>query len=824
MKRLLSSIFIVVCACICNAQTTFLFEGRELTTDTHTWLVCSDENTDDTYVYSSLRKALQMVDSIQRIVPQGTYSEQAPLKLYISPGVYWIDDPDDPSIRRALPGDGIPYGLKIKASHLCLIGMSANPEHTILASNRGQTQGAIGNFTMLHLTGEDIEFENLTLGNYCNVDLVYSLDSSFNRKRRADAIVQAQLAICQGDKIAAYNCRFISRLNTCPLVGARRTYFDNCYFECTDDALCGTGVYHRCTFNLFSGKPFYNTQGTGAVFLNCKLFARTSGKQYLVKVGSPVTMVDCQWICKNPNVQICWTQDPTDDLRSYQYNLTQDGEPLLIDKNRSHLTVDMSGLPLLEAYRIEYPDTIIYNLRNLLSGEDGWNPAHQPDNLPSRPISLCLNHRHADIESGVDTLHLRACRLGFMQETDFIAGSKNIHWHTDKKLSDLIKMIPQKDGSLIVHGQNEGETPCTLTVIATDSSGLEAACVISVRPRQLPPPTFTELPHIIVKEDSLTLQYALQLDGRTDQSNITWWRSPTRSMIDAIPIAVSRNNTPKHSYRPTAADKGYYIHATISPKHQRSKAGEIQRAVTTKKIRTKATRIDSIVTDFTHFPTMRQSQIREGAWTLDAYKPLDTHVYDWKVDTVRPPWHYGRGVDGAANSWGLIQGVRGARLLYTPLDNTCDDMEITLRVDPCKSAGQGFGSATGQYMDIYIKFDTRTLTGYALRIERTVKHDRAVDFTLMRYDNGKATPITTPLSAICYRRGCVIQLSSMGNRLTAHVYNELELPAPHHPHLSTEVHLEAEVTPLPFNGLGIQHTGSVGSNVSVLRELTVKWH
>ena len=37
----------------------------------------------------------------------------------------------------------------------------------------------------------------------------------------------------------------------------------------------------------------------------------------------------------------------------------------------------------------------------------------------------------------------------------------------------------------------------------------------------------------------------------------------------------------------------------------------------------------------------------------------------------------------------------------------------SLNVDASKTAGQGFGSATGQYLDLYIKFDTRTLTGYA---------------------------------------------------------------------------------------------------------------
>ncbi len=57
-------------------------------------------------------------------------------------------------------------------------------------------------------------------------------------------------------------------------------------------------------------------------------------------------------------------------------------------------------------------------------------------------------------------------------------------------------------------------------------------------------------------------------------------------------------------------------------------------------------------------------------------------------------------------------------------------------------AGQGFGSATGQYLDLYIKFDTRTLTGYALRIIRTTKYSKMrLILFLMKYENRVAEAI-----------------------------------------------------------------------------------
>ena len=91
--------------------------------------------------------------------------------IHIAPGVYWIDNPDDPGIRKPEPGENIPYGIKVRLNKTRLIGMGDSAEDVVLACNRGQTQGANGNFTMLLITGDDIQAENLTFGNYCNVDL-----------------------------------------------------------------------------------------------------------------------------------------------------------------------------------------------------------------------------------------------------------------------------------------------------------------------------------------------------------------------------------------------------------------------------------------------------------------------------------------------------------------------------------------------------------------------------------------------------------------------------------------------------------------------------
>lgn len=823
-----------------KSQNSFrITPPKSLQPDSHNWLVdphSSPSQTKNPYRFSSLKKALLAADSIQRISPARLFSEEKPLSIYLTPSVYWMDDPEDPTVRRPLPGEGIPYGMKLRVSHLRLVGLGSEPAHTVVASNRGQTQGAVGNFTMFHFTGEDLHFENLTMGNYCNVDLIYPMNPSFNRKRRAEAIVQAQLAICQGDRISARNCHFISRLNSCPLVGARRTFFEECYFECTDDALCGTGIYHRCRFKLFSGKPFYNTQGTGAIFLDCDLHSLTRGKQYLVKAGSPVTMIDCRWTSEDPDLTLHWTPYPTLDQRSYQYNLTFNGRPLFIDRNQPELTVDLTGKRLLKAFRITLPkslfysggkgDTVVYNLRNLLQGKDGWNPAGQPE-FPQKyqtlPIALCLNKNRATLESEVDTLRLQACRLRFMERPDFSRPTTNLHWQIRGGEKAQLRWEKQPDGTLLITAHHEGETLETLQLLATTPDGAEAACILTVHPRQLPPPTFIELPTLTQDGDSLTVNYILDLQGHTDRSHITWERALSPNGKGSIPVSVPHTEKPRRNYRLTAADNGYYLLASVTPQHQRSEKGTAKQVITSHPIHIREKEITRYHTDFTDFPTDRQPILLPGHWSVDSYKPIDTQDFEWEADTTHSSWHYGKGTDGALNEYGLIQSVRGARLRYTPLEGKYGDMELTLVVSPCKSAGQGFGSATGQYMDIGLKMDTQTLTGYALRIERTTRHDKAVDFRLMHYNHGTATPLSLPVSSICYRKGCLIRLEIKNGKFTAHVRNLHPLPPIHRPDLTEEVELEVPVSSTPFGGLLIQHTGSTGASATLLQQLDVKW-
>lgn len=481
--------------------------------------------------------------------------------IYIEPSVYWIDNPDDEEERKPLPGSKTPFGMMLKLDRVRITGLSDNPEDIVLACNRGQTQGADGNFTMFHFTGSNIVAENITFGNYCNTDLIYPRNPKMNRRRRKDAIVQAQIAICKGDNYAMRNCRFISRLNLCPFVGARNTTFDNCYFECTDDALCGTGVYRKCRFTLFSGKPFYTTdKEKGAVFIDCDIHTKTQGTQYLTKVSGPVSMTGCRWTSDDPDINIEWNKRP--------------------------------------------------------------DPAHR----------------------------------------------------------------------------------CVMT-----------GCTLNGKPLCVPTPT------------------------------------------EPLPVSLPA------------------------------------------------------------FALQIQPEIVPGRWTLDCHKPKDTARYDWQADNSRSSWGYAEGMDGAEESWGLVQLQKGARMMFTPADEDkpTGRQTCTVTLDPCKGPGQGFGSATGQYLDICIKFDTRTLTGYGIRFIRTPEYDRSVETYLVEYSAGDIKPISSPLRCDMFRKGCSVTLNADGNMLKATITNSIVSHTPQQ--------LEAAMPhPNTFGGFHLQHTGSTGASATVIKSIFLK--
>lgn len=782
------------------------------------------------YVYNDITKALS-ADALKN----GTADN--PMTVYVAPYVYWIDDPAATDTVQKTEGYSVPYGMVVNSDYLTIKGLTGNPDNVVLAGNRGQSHASNGNYTMFRFNCSGaLTVKNITIGNYCSVDLDYPLMSELNQAKRTDTITQAQLADMSGDKMFADNCNFISRLNLVPISGASRNLYNNCHFESTDDALNGNAVYVGCDFDFYGNRPLYSSYNTGSTFLgctfNCKILnVEAEPTQFFTKEGGTITAVDCVY---NSNLSVPitmgWTKFPSDSLKCYQSNIIHNGKNITIGGEGAKETVDMTGKSVLDAYKVVSGGKTYYNTYNLLKGSDDWDPLGVKDVIKAAgqeavATQLTIKSDVSEIESGKETASVGGTVNYFYGTNDT---TQKITYSVSDEDKAYVKLTDNGDGTCKVEGTNNDDAAKKVIINASTESGLEAAVGITVKPSKLDAPEYIKTPVITNDgQGSLKVDYSLDLGSREDMSAISWYRCTDAEGSNKVLVAVTRNDSPEYTYKLTAGDVGYYIMAKVESKNIRSDYGTPVNTVYDKAIGVKDVRSKNLSTDFSNFPNIKQSEIKAGFWTVDYNRPADTESFgSWQGADTEEPWKYGTTGNGCVGA-GLYEGTQGSRIMYTPVEGTYGDMSLELVVDPAKTAGQGFGSA-GQYMDVLLKFDTSTLTGYGLRIVRTKASSNAVTFVLVKYDNGTVTEISDEVIASCYATGCTISLKVEGNKLTAHVETPTEQLADQaakgYPHV---VDLTADIEVNSFGGVAIQHTGTVGSggwqNTTMLHNLNVTW-
>ena len=782
------------------------------------------------YVYNDITKALS-ADALKN----GTADK--PMTVYVAPYVYWIDDPAATDTVQKTEGYSVPYGMVVNSDYLTIKGLTGNPDNVVLAGNRGQSHASNGNYTMFRFNCSGaLTVKNITIGNYCSVDLDYPLMSELNQAKRTETITQAQLADVSGDKMFADNCNFISRLNLDPINGASRSLYNNCHFESTDDALNANAVYVGCDFDFYGNRPLYSSYGTGSTFLgctfNCKILnVEAEPTQFFTKEGGTITAVDCVY---NSNlsvpISIGWTKTPSTSLKCYQSNIIHNGQSITIGGEGAKETVDMTGKSVLDAYKVVSGGKTYYNTYNLLKGSDDWDPLGVRDVIKAAgqdtvATQLSITSDVTEIESGKETASIGGTVNYFYGTNDT---TQKITYSVSDEDKAYVKLTDNGDGTCKVEGTNNDDAARKVIINASTESGLEAAVGITVKPSKIEAPAFTKAPVITNDgQGSLKVDYSLDLGSREDMSAISWYRCTDAEGSNKVLVAVTRNDSPEYTYKLTAGDVGYYIMAKVESKNIRSDYGTPVNTVYDKAIGVKDVRSKNLSTDFSNFPNIKQSEIKAGFWTVDYNRPADTESFgSWQGADTEEPWKYGTTGNGCVGA-GLYEGTQGSRIMYTPVEGTYGDMSLELVVDPAKTAGQGFGSA-GQYMDVLLKFDTSTLTGYGLRIVRTKASSNAVTFVLVKYDNGTVTEISDEVIASCYATGCTISLKVEGNKLTAHVETPTEQLADQaakgYPHV---VDLTADIEVNSFGGVAIQHTGTVGSggwqNTTMLHNLNVTW-
>ena len=803
-----------------------IYQGRKIPLGNKAFYIdgqlSASEVAKNPYVFNSVNEAVKHLTDGK---------EGDPMVLYIAPYVYWIDNPDDPAIRVSKTGSS-PFGLEIKCEWLRFYGLAENANNIVLASNRGQTMGAKGNFTMFNISGQGTSAENITFGNYCNIDLDYPLLPALSRKKRGSAIVQAQLVFCNGDKLVARNTRFVSRLNLCPFSGGKRVLFDRCHFESTDDALNGTAIYLNCTLDFYSGKPFWGTSGTGAIFFNCNIKSFTRGEQYFTKSAGQVAAIDTR-VETETATYLGWRDLPSNESRNYQYQIQFNGKPISVGTHHPSSTVDMNNKSLLDAYRLVFQGKVIYNTYNLLRGNDDWDPMGIKDlvlaaekqegkSYTNLATQLIISPTKDSIETGKKSisLHSRVNKFG-----NFELKGVAVTWKIAPEYASLVELKINTDGTCEVIPTNKNDDVKKVIITASTSQGLESASVLYVSPAVIEAPKFISLPQLKMSNaGKIFLEYQLDMKLK-DQSLVSWFRCTDANGSNPIEIQVSSMNLPKLDYVLSSGDVGYYIMAKVLPKHSRCNAGEAVTTITGKSVSKMDVKAHDhkMIVDFKNFSSKFQPEIKPGFWTLDAFAPVDTNEENWIADNSSDPWRYGLG-ENIASDPGFIQATKGARLRFTPVSSVLGDMKISFTAIPDKTAGQGFSSARAQYMDVFIKMDTKNLNGFALRLIRTTKYHDAIDFVLMKYEQGNAIAIGEPVSTSCYRPNCRISLEVKGNQLIAHAETAAQYYIePGRQEVVKEVNMVAAIKPSPFGGVGFQHTGTVRGGATLIKDLVIEW-
>lgn len=795
-----------------NPVSEIRYEGRTITLNEKALYINAKLNVSSLGKYSF--KSLQDAAKFAR---DGTSKE--PTVIYLEPDVYWTDDASADNKENKL------IGLTIPQANITLIGLSSNPEHTIIAGNRGQMAGAVGNWNTLGV-GDGFKAYNVTFGNYCNVDLVYPLDSSKNRLKRQETITQAQVLTTahsgEMDKWIFKNCRFISFLNV--FAAGRephRAYFKDCFFQCTDDAI-GSGdisVFECCYFEFYANHPSWGGSKIIQAYLGCDFKTvlrdpKANPTIYFAKNNAIFAVIDCHFSGNATALE--WTDILSDEARHYVYNNSLNGQPVMVSPAKPELSVLLSA-KALEAFKIGND----YNIFNLLRGDDEWDPAEQKSRFTTEgnlPFRLSVGADKALLDGAKD----EQVKVSYSVFPRRLQKTTKINWTVSDP--ELLTFEQKSDSTLIVSARNKSDQTKRAYLKGITAQGTQAVAYFDITGIPLAAPKFTKRARMGVPErEKISLDYELGLGGREDQSLIDWYRARLADGSDTSKVALSRGKEPLRTYNLSSGDTGFYLIAKIRPRHSSSVIG-VPQLVRSRVISKSDIQHTGIVTDFRNLPSERTTGIKDGFWTLDTHRPADlSQEYKWKP-FQGDGWTYGEGNLETAGRYGLYTSGRGARILYAQ-DGKFGDMHLALELSPQKAAGQGFGSATGQYLDIYTKFDPHTLSGYGLRIERTPRFGNGVSFALYKFENGSGTALGPQQYSSAFLSGCKIDLYVENGVFRAEVSTSSPQQQSQKDNgLLHQVSLSAPIEQNSFGGFGVQHTGSVGGSRIILERLEVKYN
>ena len=719
-------------------------------------------------------RRFRTVQDAYAAAPAGT--AERPTVIGIAPNVY------------LLPPTPTGNSLDVTKSYITLLGLSNNRRSVVLADNRGNQQGGGGpdapnnNGYVIVVNADGFSARNLTILNYCNTDYAYPGDPSKNLTKRSAVITQAVALQATGDQHVYQNVALLSRLDTM-FLRTTRSYFANVFIEGTDDFIGGGSVSvwenSQILFPTGSG-----VMSAGNIAFIHSTFSAAGGLQFSKGAGQGVALLDV--VMPGAGASLSWVEGtapprPSQNYLTYRVKDTAGNTAVIADGSSGAATFEYS-------YELSDVQAQAFNPWNLLRATptgvaDDWDPAgarelFEAAGQGSLPFRMALTGSPASVRTNGTSATLGA-------SVSPARADQTIRWSTPSSSISLSRVT----GPDVTVAGNTRAAPEYVPVIATAANGLHATAWVFVEPPYLDPPVLTAGPTLSPPAGGqLTVDYAYDLAGHTDQSLITWSICDDPGCAGARDVALSRDNEPLKSYTLTPGDVGKRVRVGVQPKHDVSEPGPAVFALSERPITACELASSGVSPNFRNFVATENPAYASGLWT------------------VRGTWTVQAG-DTLVNGYGIRAGSQGASLAYQE-DSPRGDMRVALTMTPEKTSGAGFGSPGGpgdgntiQKSDIYIKYDPRTQTGYSLRFWRTTQSTSQCMFQLYRLSDGVGTPLndTQVLSGV-FHPNTELVLTVAGDQLSVEAHNDFN---------SDTLSLQGTITPNTFGGAGVAWYGTV---------------
>ncbi|HVX83398.1 MAG TPA: pectinesterase family protein [Phycisphaerae bacterium] len=742
--------------------------------------------------------------------PEGT--EARPTVIGIKPNVYQIAG----SMERA-------PSLSIRKNWITLLGLTNNRRTVVLADNRGLAEGASDDGYLLDVNATGFTAKNLTIINYCNCDYEYPGDASKNLKKRNPTITQAVALQAAGDKHVYENVALLSRLDTM-FLRTTRSYFKNVYIEGTDDWMGGgqMSVWQDCTLVYPTGRGVMSA--SGVVFFNCR-FEATRGMQfYKAEYGGaarPDALIDCVVPVSSPEAPVAWVRGvaaPRPNQLSLTYrNKVASGKPAVIEDD------SVGGPAFTYSRELSEEELRAYNPWNLLRAApnmpaDNWDPAGvrekyegQGPQVYRMTLSGGSGGRSgraggagggaAMVGAGGNVSVAWPIRTGGPGVTIGAAvvpgdvADKSIRWSTD---SELVSLSATTGAEVVVTARNGTEKSQYVPIVAKASNGFYVTAYVYVQPKLIAAPVLTSGPKIgAPAAGKVAVEYGIDLGGREDESEITWYACDDAAGANPVKVAVSRGDVPLKSYTLMPGDVGKFLRVSVEPKHAMSEAGPAVHAMAGAAVRAADVPSTTVSANFRNFVETPTGALVNGRWNV---------VGNWSV------------VEGEtlANGYGIRAAAatgRGAAAgpsaLFYMKEGEAGDMQVDLEIRPEKTEGTVFNvpgspSETGSrnsHGDIYIKYDPRTKNGYSLRYWRTTQSAAACVYQFYKIENGVGSPLNDQqvLSGV-FKQNTLLTLKVSGKAISVRAHNTFD---------GQTLEMEGTIAPNRFSGAGVSATGAV---------------